>query len=637
MTTFPFHVFRFAENDQTLTKLKAALCRISLIYLIGLFSAFPPESRASQSIEDQFDQLKKSAAECLNNSDSDCKDAFEACAAFLSELENDTLAGNYYLDLANMRMRAGRWNEISLDLFQKAHLRFQASGKPCKIVESQFALTRYARFKGNSDRAVKLANDALEAAKKCGNPSDIARAEVFIGSAYLLQSNYAEALDHFQQAEKKYIEIGDSLGMGGLYLDMSMLYAEMHEKAKARTYTKRASDIYRDSGEDIKYAIALIDLSADLIDIKLADSALTYLAMAQPIITGKHQRAEAYMEQNYGSAYYLLDRHREAIEHYKKGLELIEPVGDKGLMVLLNNFISESYRKTDQPQKAHQYALISDSISQQIPKNFKRSQSLLSLAESAYLVKDYDLSYKSFKRFIVLRDSLLGAEKRKEIASLEQEFEAEKKETEIALQKKENDLLLEKNLASRNRNIALAILAVLIAALAIALISRQRNKARFQASLIKLKEAENEKLNQELAYRTRELTSKALFIAQNNELINDLKNQLEKIATDQQGHEVKNIVNDLNVNTIQTRNWEAFTSQFEELNPAFYRSLTSGDANLTKSEIRLAALLRMGFSSKEIANMLNISEDGIKKARYRLRKKMNLNTEESLEAFIMQV
>lgn len=612
-----------------LNKLPAAL--FLLCFWIG------SSTYGQNDAAEEFEAFQVAASQCLSNTDSECAEEFEACIQFIDKLEDDTLAGSYFLDLANLRMRSGRWNDLSLSLFEKAHYRFQASGMPCKVVRSQFALTRYARFKGNTDQALSMAEDALNAARNCGNPSEIARAEVFIGSAYLLMSDYSEALNHFQLAESKYFEIGDTLGMGGLYLDMSMLYAEMHEKEKARTYTKRASDIFRDSGEEIKYAIALIDLSADLIDVKMADSALTYLNTAEPIITGKHQRAEAYMEQNYGSAYYLLDRHKEAIEHYKKGLDLIAPVGDKGLMVLLNNFISESYRKTNQPEKAHQYALVSDSISKDMPKNFKRTQSLLSLAESAYLVKDYDLSYKSFKRFFSLRDSLLGAEKRREIASLEEEFEAEKRENEIALQKKENDLLVEKNLAARNRNIGLGVLAILIAALALAIMSRQRNKARFQTSMIKLKEAENEKLSQQLAHRTRELTSKALFIAQNNELINELKAQLQDLASDNQREEVNSIVNSLNVNTVQKRNWESFTSQFEELNPEFFRSLTGGEANLTKSEIRLAALLRMGLSSKNIANMLNISEDGIKKARYRLRKKMNLNTEESLEAYIMQV
>jgi len=43
----------------------------------------------------------------------------------------------------------------------------------------------------------------------------------------------------------------------------------------------------------------------------------------------------------------------------------------------------------------------------------------------------------------------------------------------------------------------------------------------------------------------------------------------------------------------------------------------------------------MNLSTKDIATILNISDDGVKKARYRLRKKLNLDTSESLDALVM--
>jgi DNA-binding CsgD family transcriptional regulator len=45
----------------------------------------------------------------------------------------------------------------------------------------------------------------------------------------------------------------------------------------------------------------------------------------------------------------------------------------------------------------------------------------------------------------------------------------------------------------------------------------------------------------------------------------------------------------------------------------------------------------MNLSSKEIANILNISGEGIKKARYRLRKKMNITTDDSLQDLILSL
>jgi DNA-binding CsgD family transcriptional regulator len=58
---------------------------------------------------------------------------------------------------------------------------------------------------------------------------------------------------------------------------------------------------------------------------------------------------------------------------------------------------------------------------------------------------------------------------------------------------------------------------------------------------------------------------------------------------------------------------------------------------ITSNELRLMALLKMNLSSKEIANILNITPEGIKKARYRLRKKMNISSDESLQGQIISL
>ena len=59
--------------------------------------------------------------------------------------------------------------------------------------------------------------------------------------------------------------------------------------------------------------------------------------------------------------------------------------------------------------------------------------------------------------------------------------------------------------------------------------------------------------------------------------------------------------------------------------------------NVSNNDLRLMSLLKMNLSSKEIANILNISIEGVKKARYRLRKKLNLSTEESLQELVIEL
>jgi DNA-binding CsgD family transcriptional regulator len=71
--------------------------------------------------------------------------------------------------------------------------------------------------------------------------------------------------------------------------------------------------------------------------------------------------------------------------------------------------------------------------------------------------------------------------------------------------------------------------------------------------------------------------------------------------------------------------WPEFKLKFEELSPNFLANLNQAHPNLSKSEIRLLILVRIGFTQKEIANILNIAPDSVKKAKQRVRKKLSLS------------
>ncbi|MFT7434917.1 MAG: DNA-binding CsgD family transcriptional regulator, partial [Psychromonas sp.] len=81
--------------------------------------------------------------------------------------------------------------------------------------------------------------------------------------------------------------------------------------------------------------------------------------------------------------------------------------------------------------------------------------------------------------------------------------------------------------------------------------------------------------------------------------------------------------------------WEQITLEFGSLHKGFLDALIGKHGSFIKSEIRLISLMKMNLSSKDIADTLNISSDGIKKARYRLRKKLNLSSEEDIQGFLL--
>jgi tetratricopeptide (TPR) repeat protein len=582
-----------------------------------------------------YESARNEAMDCLELGSQDCTDLFEKCIAELDRLKNDSLKAAECLDLGTQRMRRGRLDELSKHFFDLSLNYSKRADNPCMLMESQFALAKHARFLNLTDSTLIQAERALHATMVCGDSTKQARAEVFVGSAYLNQSNYAEALKHFQIAEVLYEALDDQSGLGGLYLDLSLLYSEMHQKPKSMNYTLKAARIFEETGEEMKYGVALTDLASTYLDVKNPDSALYYLELAEPIVRETNLRAAGYIEQNFGSAYYLKGEYQESIDHYRKGIAIAEKTGNMHLYTLLHVWISESYLAMERFDDSFRYGLIADSLSSSLPKGFLKTKALYALAKAAHKAGYHANSYYAFLDYIALTDSLFGEEKQREIAALEQKYEADKNRRTIAFQKQENELLAAANTASTNRNYALLGCLVLTLVLAYAFFNKQRYKLRGQRAAVKIKELENEKLNQEVEFKSRELTSQALNLARKNELIQSLHDKLKSISENQGGQELDTVLNQLRFTQKQEGNWEAFIEQFTALNPEFYKQFQSAHPDLSKGDLRLAALLRMGLTSKDIASMLNISEPGMKKARYRLRKKMKLGSADSLETEIL--
>jgi DNA-binding response OmpR family regulator/DNA-binding CsgD family transcriptional regulator len=84
-------------------------------------------------------------------------------------------------------------------------------------------------------------------------------------------------------------------------------------------------------------------------------------------------------------------------------------------------------------------------------------------------------------------------------------------------------------------------------------------------------------------------------------------------------------------------NWEAIEPFILKMNNDFFEKLLKQFPYLTKNEIKLCAFLRLNLSTKEIAEFTLQTEDAIKKARYRLRQKLNVPSDSNLFSLILQI
>jgi DNA-binding CsgD family transcriptional regulator len=99
-------------------------------------------------------------------------------------------------------------------------------------------------------------------------------------------------------------------------------------------------------------------------------------------------------------------------------------------------------------------------------------------------------------------------------------------------------------------------------------------------------------------------------------------------------HKPEDIVFLKEFNLTQKEQWNGFKNSFIKIYPAFEKNITDKIGTVSGAELRLMMLHKMGLSNKEIAQTLLISPDGVKKAKYRLYKKIGINSAEELDAFL---
>ncbi|GAA4102651.1 tetratricopeptide repeat protein [Mucilaginibacter panaciglaebae] len=183
----------------------------------------------------------------------------------------------------------------------------------------------------------------------------------------------------------------------------------------------------------------------------------------------------------------------------------------------------------------------------------------------------------------------------------------------------------------RERNTVFIILFLLVIILVL-LYSRQTLKSRKDKELMR---AEKRRVDQDLKYTAMKLQTYTEHIRKNNKLIDSFKEQIDQLKNKNADSTVVEHLEQLMQAHIMTdTNWLEFKKIFMKVYPDFLFNLKKNFLNLSETDVRLLTLIKLQSSNKEMANMLGITPEGIKKAKQRLRKKMGLDGELSIEGAI---
>jgi len=516
---------------------------------------------------------------------------------------------------------------------------------------------------------------AIEKNRKNGNNKLLSGTLVFKGQNEIFRGNYSATRELFKEAKEIMIAESDTGRLVDLYLRMGGLAIDQDRLKDAIIEVEKCYNLSLASKDNVYAAYALNDLAIIQTKIgntkkglemafkalelgeKEGDNFTAYQAYNNIGILYKNSKQyskalQAYSDaeklghelkfnrglmglySNRGILYNLMERYQEADLEFEKALTIEKEIG----MPMVKADIKINQGNTY--MLLGKYALADELVKEglEIAENIGSLELQLDGHEIA---KDIQFSTGNLKgvllemeAILAIKDSLFNKEKTKQIHEFQTKYETVKKDAEI------NDLNRKTEIQQlRNRVLWAGLLLLAISAISIVYsINSKRKRDKLLSEKEQALEIEKRKsAEMELDTKKKELTSKVLQLAKKNDFLLNLEMEVDALKSDVDSSVTKTsrkISKMIKRDIADDRQWEQFSFEFSSIHKGFWEALSEKHGTFSKNEMRLISLMKMNLTSKEIADIIGISADGIKKARYRLRKKIN-SEDTQLQSYLL--
>ncbi|WP_276391529.1 tetratricopeptide repeat protein [Eudoraea chungangensis] len=527
--------------------------------------------------------------------------------------------GNYYLNIGQGDS-AKFYHNKALEMFT---LLKNSKGQ----FNSRYSLAVQEHNEGNYKEAIILSESNLQNRISVGDSLGIAGTHLSLARSYEKKGSFKIAYDHLISALKIYDLIEQPLWKADALFALTALESTFKNYRKAISYAEEALVIYKDNDQKVFQMVALNGIGQLYMDLEDYRTSLKYLLESLTIsMELSLPRLEGVIRRNLGRVYIKLGQPNEGIVFLKEAVELHRNTDSPIELFSSLTFMGEAYNEIKEPEEGLPY--FNEAIELLESKRPTANGAIVYEGRSKTweLINKYNYALRDYKEFKTLNDSIFDTNKTNQIEELRTIYDTEKKEQQIALQEKEITVLEQKQEISKLQKMLMGI--GLVTALIVFYALRQKMKRN---------KLERDKVEAELAYKKKELTTHALHLAKKNEVLETVKQKVKELKRIETGMGYQQLIQTINFDQQDDKNWENFTQYFEQVHKDFAYNVKARYPDVSKNELRFMALLKMNMSSKEIATILNISPDGIKKARQRLRKKMDLSPEDSLESTVLDI
>ena len=481
---------------------------------------------------------------------------------------------------------------------------------------------------------IKIKN-ALNKALAQNDSISAANSYLYLAELFYYQAAYPQAVDYYYKADRIFRKSNDLTNLAKTVNKTGEAYYYSKQYDISLTKFQEGLALYKrlNNVRGIAESYGLIGQTYEKSG-KYAQ-AMKYQQLAlREFNKTKDKTGIAKIYENLGSIYEDEPKMDSALKYYNLALNLNKANSNDLAQIEIINNIGDVYRKTGKYNEALGYTRKAAQMALSMNDQYQLSSAYRDLSKNFDLMKRYDSAYhySELGRNIFLR--IFTEDTNKQMALLQTLFEIQQKDAAITgfeKEKKANQFII----------IATILIVVLLGLLAASIFSRQRLKIKNEQQLNEqnhaLYLAQKDAIEAELELKGKELTSNTLHVIQSNQFLEELRTELEEMIKDDkrdQKKRLQQIVTKINQSTSRDKHWKEFSSLFEQIHHTFFDNLKKYSDELTASDLRLVALIKMNLNSKDMATLFGISQDSLRVARYRLRKKLDIPQGENLSTFI---
>ena len=440
------------------------------------------------------------------------------------------------------------------------------------------------------------------------------------------KGKYSLAIKSLLQAISFFEKIGDKKELAVAYNNLANNYERLGDRENQKLNLLKAIDINKSLGYTYPLIMNYNNLGSNYKQTNQIEKALTYYDFAYREL--KKADYPLLLAQNLTNRANILEKQGNLSAAEKLFAECERVCVENNIQygVMLTNLNMGNLFRL---QKKYTDASL------RLNKSLALTKSLKSVREEALVYErlswlsrdmaDYKAAYTFQTKFHLLNDSLVNESVKKEAFALKEKYESEKKEKEI--------VTLSKKQLNYQYFISILIVCVL---LLLVIIQWWRNKHKI-VLLEKQKQELNRKyLKDVIDNKEKELTSQVTLLAQMQQQVNDMVQKTSKILSDNSTEQVKlkKIGSVLKADPILILKND-FEVRLTSNNEDLFSLLLHKYPDLSPSELKLCAYLRLNPSSKDLALITNRSMRTIESTRTNIRKKMNLNSQENLVTHLL--